>query len=249
MARSAALQPSLFGSSAEPELAPLPRFERVPLDDTAWVDLARGFVLGGDTLMVRLLEVVPLRQGARELYDRVVDEPRLSGGCDIYGDGVPDVVGGAARSLSHRYRVHFDRCFVNHYRDGADSVAWHRDRVGRVQHDPLIGVLSLGGPRVFALRPHGGGPSVRFTLHSGDLLVMGGSCQHTWEHCVPKAAAAAPRMSVTLRHGPQGLELGPRRLVRHAEASSTTTGAGAPRTGRPRPAPVAVAADTPLPLV
>jgi alkylated DNA repair dioxygenase AlkB len=29
---------------------------------------------------------------------------------------------------------------------------------------------------------------------------MGGTCQHTWEHTVPKVARAGPRLSVTFRH-------------------------------------------------
>jgi alkylated DNA repair dioxygenase AlkB len=34
----------------------------------------------------------------------------------------------------------------------------------------------------------------------GDLLVMGGSCQRTWRHAIPKVASAGPRISVTFRH-------------------------------------------------
>jgi len=41
---------------------------------------------------------------------------------------------------------------------------------------------------------------VKLDLASGDLLAMGGSCQRTWQHCVPKVARAAPRISLTFRH-------------------------------------------------
>jgi alkylated DNA repair dioxygenase AlkB len=66
--------------------------------------------------------------------------------------------------------------------------------------EAIIAVLSLGGTRRFLLRPKGGGKSVRFEPASGDLLVMGGSCQRTWQHSVPKVAHAHPRMSLTFRH-------------------------------------------------
>jgi alkylated DNA repair dioxygenase AlkB len=53
---------------------------------------------------------------------------------------------------------------------------------------------------VFALRPHGGGTSLRLPQAHGDLLVMGGSCQRTWEHSVPKTSkACGPRISIQFR--------------------------------------------------
>ncbi len=82
-----------------------------------------------------------------------------------------------------------------------DSVAWHADQEGKVRRDPLVAIVSLGGPRRFAVRPRGGGVQQPFVMHSGDLLVMGGAMQHRWEHAVPKCATGAPRLSVTFRHG------------------------------------------------
>ena len=69
----------------------------------------------------------------------------------------------------------------------------------------MVAILSLGAPRAFALRPRGGGgPSQRYEIGHGDLLVMGGSCQRTWEHAVPKTArAVGPRISVQFR--PRGV--------------------------------------------
>ena len=67
--------------------------------------------------------------------------------------------------------------------------------------DPVVATVSVGAPRPFRLRPRGGGRSHSFDLGRGDLLVMGGSCQHDWEHTVPKVRAAGPRISITFRHG------------------------------------------------
>jgi alkylated DNA repair dioxygenase AlkB len=87
------------------------------------------------------------------------------------------------------------------YRDGRDSVAWHGDTIGRgASEDTVVALLSFGSPRTLALRPRGGGPGLAFRIGHGDLLVMGGSCQRTWEHAVPKTArAVGPRVSVQLR--------------------------------------------------
>lgn len=64
----------------------------------------------------------------------------------------------------------------------------------------VVALVSLGATRPLRLRPTGGGASVSFPLASGDLLVMGGSCQRTWQHSVPKVRDCGPRISVQFRH-------------------------------------------------
>jgi alkylated DNA repair dioxygenase AlkB len=66
--------------------------------------------------------------------------------------------------------------------------------------EPVVAIVSLGARRPLRLRPYGGGASMKFELGQGDLFVMGGTSQQTWEHRVPKVKAAAPRISVTFRH-------------------------------------------------
>ncbi|TML11711.1 MAG: alpha-ketoglutarate-dependent dioxygenase AlkB [Actinobacteria bacterium] len=188
---------TLFGA-LEPSVAPMPSFERVVLDDTSWADVVREFLLGADSLFDTLVQQLPFTQSRRLMYDRWVDEPRLSCALD-FGDA-PGVVPALARVFDATYGVVFDSCFVNYYRDGHDSVTWHSDRIGRSLLDPMVAIVSLGGPRRFGLRPKGGGPSHGFTLYSGDALVMGGACQHRFEHRVPKMAYAAPRISLSFRH-------------------------------------------------
>ena len=62
----------------------------------------------------------------------------------------------------------------------------HGDRIGRRIADTIVAILSLGAPRRFLLKPAAGGRSHRFDLGGGDLLVMGGACQRTWRHGIPK---------------------------------------------------------------
>ena len=65
----------------------------------------------------------------------------------------------------------------------------------------MVAIIVLGAPRALLLRPAGGGgPTVRHDLGHGDLIVMGGSCQRTWEHAVPKSSrATGPRISIQFR--------------------------------------------------
>lgn len=196
-----AWQATLFGDG---EPAPDVRFTtlaRTELDRGAWVDHAPGWLRGADVLFAHLLEEVPWGARQRWMYDRRVVEPRLTAWWSLDGDdAVPHPVRAAAAALRSRYQVRFDSVGCNLYRDGRDSVAWHGDRVARSQAQPLVAIVSLGSTRRFLLRPADSGRGRRYDLHTGDLLVMGGTCQHTWQHSVPKAAAAGPRVSVTFRH-------------------------------------------------
>jgi len=111
----------------------------------------------------------------------------------------------AVAALNEHYAAELGEGFVTAglclYRDGRDSVAWHGDRTGRSsKQDTIVAIISLGAPRSFLMRPRGGGQTLRHEVGHGDLLVMGGSCQRTWEHAVPKTAKpVGPRISVQFR--------------------------------------------------
>lgn len=143
------------------------------------------------------------------MYDRVVDVPRLLCNYDE-GATLPDpVLDEAFGTLSAHYRGELGEPFrtagLCYYRDGRDSVAWHGDRIGRGNsEDTMVAILALATPRPLLLRPRGGGTVIRCGLGHGDLIVMGGSCQRTWEHAIPKTArAVGPRISVQFR--PRGV--------------------------------------------
>jgi alkylated DNA repair dioxygenase AlkB len=201
-----ALQPSLLdlGDGSGPgELGGTVR--RTPLASGAWVDLRPGWMAGADALFRRLADRVPWRAERRHMYDRMVTVPRLV--CFYAEDTeLPDPELVAARDkLTGHYRAELGEPFVTAgmclYRDGRDSVAWHGDTIGRgSREDTMVAILSLGTPRALLLRPLGGGRALRYELGHGDLLVMGGSCQRTWQHAIPKTARpAGPRISVQFR--------------------------------------------------
>jgi alkylated DNA repair dioxygenase AlkB len=137
------------------------------------------------------------------MYDREVDEPRLTAWqrVDVANPLRQPFLEDARTALSKRYEVEFDSVSINLYRDGADSVAWHRDRIPTEIVDQVVALISVGEPRKFLLRPSGGGSSCVFKLGHGDLFVTGGQTQRRYEHCVPKVASSGPRISLAFRHG------------------------------------------------
>jgi len=132
------------------------------------------------------------------MYDREVDVPRLFAIFPDDGPGHP-ILDPIRQALSEHYQEELARVTAAWYRDGRDSVAWHGDTVARKMEQALVATVSVGAPRKFLLRPHGGGRSHAMTLGWGDLLVMGGTCQRTWQHSVPKVAQAEPRIAIMFR--------------------------------------------------
>jgi len=200
------LQGSLLDLFDEPVLAPLTgSVIRTELTEGAWIDLRPNWLAGGDEVFQRLQHDVDWHAERRQMYDRVVDVPRL---LRFYRDGEPlphPILTEARAALSAYYAAELGEPFRTAgmclYRDGRDSVAWHADDRGRGQYeDTMVAILSLGSPRLMLLRPATGGPSIRRLLDHGDLIVMGGSCQRNWEHAIPKTAKpVGPRMSIQFR--------------------------------------------------
>ncbi|MGH3449012.1 MAG: alpha-ketoglutarate-dependent dioxygenase AlkB, partial [Nocardioidaceae bacterium] len=185
------------------------KLRRNELSDGAWVDVLPGWLTGSDPLFVTLTETVPWHEERRQMYDRVVDVPRL---LSWYGEADPlphPALDEARDALSDHYRGELGEPFrtagLCYYRDGDDSVAWHGDTIGRSKtEDTMVAIVSVGAARRLLLRPRTGGDTLEFALGHGDLIVMGGSCQRTWEHAIPKTSRpVGPRVSIQFR--PRGV--------------------------------------------
>ena len=197
-------QGSLFGDVAPAIDVGFGGLERTWLDDRSWIDLARGWLSGANTVFECLAKGVTWRQRMVTMYERRLPEPRLTSRWSERSDGDTDplpVLDEARRTLSDHYYCEFDSIGYNWYRHGDDSVAWHGDRFAKTVLNPTVAILSVGAARPFRLRPKLGGRSRSVDVGYGDLLVMGGACQHEWQHSVPKVSRpVGPRISITFRH-------------------------------------------------
>jgi alkylated DNA repair dioxygenase AlkB len=199
-------QASLFDADQEFGLGSLDAQDRrTELAHGAWLDVVPGWLRGADALFERLARSVPWQAERRWMYDQVVAVPRLL--CH-YGrdDRLPDpALEEARRALDACYGPELGESLCTAglclYRDGQDSVAWHGDNSGRRVRETIVAIVSLGNPRALLLRPRQETGQVhRFLVGHGDLLVMGGTCQRTWQHAVPKTTRpAGPRISVQFR--------------------------------------------------
>jgi len=204
------VQGSLFDLTDDIGLAALgPTILRQQLGRGAWIDVLPGWLRGADALFEELVESVPWHGERRQMYERVVDVPRLLSFYDETDPLPHPVLTQAREALNAHYGAELGEPFCTAgmclYRDGKDSVAWHGDTIGRGRsEDTMVAIVSLGAPRSLLLRPRGGGATIKNNLGHGDLIVMGGSCQRTWEHSIPKTArAVGPRISIQFR--PQGV--------------------------------------------
>lgn len=196
-----AWQTSLLGATEPRVDATFGGAYRVELDADSWIDVVPAWLSGADAVFETLAEHAPWRQRDRVMWGNKVPEPRMtSGWAEAKIKHIAPVLLEARRALSDRYEVAFNSGWLNLYRDGRDSVAWHRDKIPRTNPYPWVAILSLGSQRRFLVRPYGGGTSIKFDPAPGDLIVTGGLTQRRWEHAVPKVADAGPRISVTFRH-------------------------------------------------
>jgi len=226
----AGLQGSLFGAGAVSCGLVTASFD--PLDPFSGTLFEPSWVAGSDTVFETLRDEMPWRAMQRPMYDRVVSVPRLI--CSVtpsqFERTHPLAV--ITVALEKALNVSFSSIGLNFYRTGSDSVAWHRDSIAGTRSPLTVALVAVGSPRTLAMRrfqpsAHRNcskpaettrSPGVtpasaprRWRLGHGDLLVMGGHCQSSWEHSVPKERGAGPRISLAFRSEdpPKGPRLAP----------------------------------------
>jgi alkylated DNA repair dioxygenase AlkB len=191
-------QLDLFATGAPAFDAAFAAVTRITLSHGAWVDHVPGWVSGHDALFDELEQGLPWRHETMKMYDKTVTVPRLLAAVPPEGAGQP-LIGQMRDALSARYAEPFVYMTAALYRDGHDSVAFHGDTTARDMIEAIVATVSLGAPRRFMLRPTEGGESIALPLGRGDLVVMGGTCQRTWRHGIPKVAHAGPRIALMFR--------------------------------------------------
>ncbi|HEU4895595.1 MAG TPA: alpha-ketoglutarate-dependent dioxygenase AlkB [Acidimicrobiia bacterium] len=191
------MQGSLFGFAPVSFDRDFSQLRRTRLGADAWLDYCPMWLSGDQNLFSALVDGAEWSQPVVQMYDREVLTPRL---VSRFDQGVHPVLPDLVDSLSDRYGIRLDQLSAGWYRDGNDSVAYHGDRVARERPRSIVATVSLGGARRFTIRPKDGGDALSFSLGHGDLVVMGGTCQRTWEHAIPKVASAQPRIALMFRH-------------------------------------------------
>jgi len=191
-------QLDLFATGApgfDPEFRALRRTE---LSYGAWIDHVPSWVSGHDALFDELERGLEWRRETMQMYDKTVDVPRLLAKVPHDGAGQP-LIDQMREAIGQHYGEPFVYTTAALYRDGNDSVAFHGDTTARNMLEALVATVSLGSPRRFMMKPVEGGSSIGFALGRGDLVVMGGTCQRTWRHGIPKVANAGPRIALMFR--------------------------------------------------
>ena len=231
------MQPSLFDLDPLSFDRTFSRLERIHLDETAWIDVAPGWVSGSDALFRTMAETLPWAQRTRFLYEQQRIEPRLTAGWHAGSDlpSQPPILEEMRAALSARYGVQFDSAGFNLYRDGRDSVAWHRDEISNA-HPPArrrawspSASPSLPPPALAAAEPRAPSRSATATCSSPAARRSApGSTP-----CSRSPTPAAHQHRLPSRHGRPRV---PRRARPGAQRSdAVVTGGGERRGHRRRP--------------
>ncbi len=202
-------QGELFPAADDPS-APRPPESLWP----SGFELEHGFLAQAEAerVMEELAATIPWERDEIMMYGKRLPVPRLTAwfgdrGADYVYSGVRNVprpwtatLAGLRDLVAARCGVTFNSVLLNLYRDGSDSVAWHRDDEPELGRAPTIGSLSLGATRRFRLRNRESGHALGWDLESGSLLVMSGASQGDWEHCVSKTKRpVGARINLTFR--------------------------------------------------
>ncbi|GMQ24343.1 alpha-ketoglutarate-dependent dioxygenase AlkB [Algoriphagus sp. oki45] len=166
-----------------------------------------------DHFFAQLKAGLEWRQEPIWMFGKKVMQPRLTA---LYGDrGKPYGYSGIQMipsewtpelrkildSIQDFTQAEFTHVLCNYYRDGNDSMGWHRDNEKVLGENPTIASVTFGAERVFQTRPYTEKkPKIDIQLTHGSLLVMRGASQHYWEHQLPKTKRVnQSRINLTFR--------------------------------------------------
>lgn len=147
------------------------------------------------------------------LFGKKILQPRLTAWCALDGQfytysGLTMKVNPMTNSilnllplLSQNTGCEYNSVLLNQYRNGLDSMGWHRDNERSLGPQPTIASLSLGATRKFVFRKYSShGIKHTINLKHGSLLIMSGNMQQDWEHALPKQSKVLePRINLTFR--------------------------------------------------
>ena len=110
------------------------------------------------------------------------------------GEGWPQQLDAVRARVAEALGERPNFLLLNRYRDGSDSMGWHRD--DEAGHGPLIASISLGANRRFLVREEGAARSRSLMLEHGSLLIFDGNLRHA----LPKTRQViGERINLTFR--------------------------------------------------
>jgi alkylated DNA repair dioxygenase AlkB len=188
----------------------------IHLPPDGWIAHVPGFAPDHAQLLQALVTTLPLHAETVRIMGRELPTPRLTswhadpGFTYRYSGRTFDpqpwtaVLAALRDRTSDLLGAKFNGVLVSYYRNGADSIARHRDGEKEMgpdaPDDVLIGSISLGAPRRLVLTRDQDRERRTLDLGNGDLLVMGGGLQRYWQHEVPKTRRdVGPRMNLSFR--------------------------------------------------
>jgi alkylated DNA repair dioxygenase AlkB len=165
-----------------------------------------------DILFHTLETTLPWAQGSVTLFGKTYPTPRLeslhvrgnksysySGNTLHQHPFTPELLALKAK-IDALVGVQFNCVLANFYRDGKDSNGWHADNERELGKNPIIASISFGCARRFDLKHSTTSERKQLMLTHGSLLIMGGSMQHHWKHCIAKSTKIiGPRINLTFR--------------------------------------------------
>jgi len=168
---------------------------------------------GNEEFYSALLIEVPWKQEPIKIFGREVMQPRLTawyadeGKSYTYSGITMQAFSWTSNLLKIKEKVEhvsglrFNSALINYYRNGNDSMGWHRDNEKELGKNPNIASVSLGAARIFKFRNYKNKKEqVSLELTGGSLLTMLGETNHQWEHAIPKTTKVnSGRINITFR--------------------------------------------------
>tara|TARA_B100001057_G_C22686473_1_gene885909 strand:- start:125 stop:673 length:549 start_codon:yes stop_codon:yes gene_type:complete len=162
----------------------------------------------GEEHFRELLEEKPEEKHTIKMFGKEMKTPRFvqAFGKDYKYSGniakakpIPEILKPIIEHFNKKYECNLNGILVNFYMDGNDYISMHRDNEKTLNKKSPIVSISLGDTRKFVLQDMVSKEKTVYNLENNDVLVMGGTCQQTHKHGVPKQKNKGMRINITIR--------------------------------------------------
>ena len=155
-------------------------------------------------------EMRPEEAHTIKIFGKEIKSPRLqktygksykfSGTVLEASEAIPEMFSPVINYMRQKYNSNFNMLLINWYRNGDDYIGMHSDDETQfIEGSPVI-TITLGVTRPFILKHKYNNDKKIVNVENNTVLVMGGTCQITHKHGLPKRKKITEsRISITLR--------------------------------------------------